>query len=372
MDLGFVIMRIGNSKLDELWENIFIPALKECGLSPKRIDKHNEGRLLTSEIADFINKAKIIIADLTDERPNCYLEVGYTMGRGKFANLILCANKHTKIHFDLSAYDTLRWDSVNLESFKTDLVAKIRYRMKTISNLSEQPETDKNLELWIEDERKKAKGMFKRNGFLEVIFRPLVNINKKNVIELKEIAERITCNNGWPIGVVLHKDSYGPKPDELGIRSIYPQQDLFDYWILRKDGGFYFFRNLTDNGSREKMMLFWDEVVAQLSEIFLYCSRLYKEFGLNKMEKIRIAINYSGLNGRKIGVFDPNKLPPQHRYCNTDFVSYERDVNLQDMDSDFEDLIYEVFSNLISHFDYMQISKDGISGYIKTFLHENL
>jgi hypothetical protein len=35
------------------------------------------GRILQSEIANFINKSKIIIADLTNERPNCYLEVGY-------------------------------------------------------------------------------------------------------------------------------------------------------------------------------------------------------------------------------------------------------------------------------------------------------
>jgi hypothetical protein len=29
------------------------------------------------------------VADLPSERPNCYLEVGYALGVGKFTNLVL-------------------------------------------------------------------------------------------------------------------------------------------------------------------------------------------------------------------------------------------------------------------------------------------
>lgn len=45
-----------------MWKEVYCPIIKECGLVPKRVDKHNEGRLLQSEIADFITRAKIIIA----------------------------------------------------------------------------------------------------------------------------------------------------------------------------------------------------------------------------------------------------------------------------------------------------------------------
>ena len=37
----------------------------------------------------------MIVADITNERPNCYLEVGYAMGLGKKANLILTAREDT-------------------------------------------------------------------------------------------------------------------------------------------------------------------------------------------------------------------------------------------------------------------------------------
>ena len=88
-------MQIGDRELDDICEQVFVPALKECGLEAKRVDKHNRGDLLKSEIIRFIESADIIVADLTNERPNCYLEIGYAMGKGKFANLILtCRDDH--------------------------------------------------------------------------------------------------------------------------------------------------------------------------------------------------------------------------------------------------------------------------------------
>jgi hypothetical protein len=78
-DEVFVIMQIGNPLLDKIWKTVYIPVIQDFKLSPKRIDKHNEGRFLMSEVANLINRSRIIIADLTNERPNCYLEVGYTL-----------------------------------------------------------------------------------------------------------------------------------------------------------------------------------------------------------------------------------------------------------------------------------------------------
>src|SRR5436190_23142517 len=86
-------MQIGSSDLDNVYREVFAQALSACGLQPKRVDKHNEGKLLKPEIVRLIGEAEIIIADLTNERQNCYLEIGYSMGLGKFPNLILTARE---------------------------------------------------------------------------------------------------------------------------------------------------------------------------------------------------------------------------------------------------------------------------------------
>lgn len=146
MKQAFTIMQIGNTELDLFYDNVIAPTIIKCGLEPKRVDKHNEGDLLKNEIVNFIKSSYIVIADLTNERPNCYLEVGYTMGLNKLPNLILTAREDhhqdslnfkkdgPKIHFDLSGYDILLWYPDNLDDFKIKLEKQINRRLTVISS----------------------------------------------------------------------------------------------------------------------------------------------------------------------------------------------------------------------------------------------
>jgi hypothetical protein len=143
--MGFVIMQIGNPDLDRVCDGLFFPALDESGLDPKRVDRHTEGDLLKSEIVSFIENAEIIVADLTNERPNCYLEVGYAMGLGKKPNLIITAREDhnadspnrsahgPKIHFDLAGYDILFWHPDDIDEARVELVQRIRRRLRIVA-----------------------------------------------------------------------------------------------------------------------------------------------------------------------------------------------------------------------------------------------
>ena len=105
---GFVIMQIGNPELDRLYERAVAPALAACGYEPRRVDRHNRGGLLVSEIIAFIDEAEVLVADLTNERPNCYLEVGYAIGVNKLTNLILTARTHLNEQQLLKVADEFR------------------------------------------------------------------------------------------------------------------------------------------------------------------------------------------------------------------------------------------------------------------------
>jgi hypothetical protein len=141
MAQGFVIMQIGDAQLDSVFERAIDPALGACGLAAKRVDRHNRGGLLPVEIVTFIDESEILIADLTNERPNCYLEVGYAIGVGKHTNLILTAREDhdpesprhrpggPRIHFDLAGYDILLWSEESLDAFRDELEKRIRRRL---------------------------------------------------------------------------------------------------------------------------------------------------------------------------------------------------------------------------------------------------
>ena len=72
-----------------------------------RIDKEHPIEDLVNRIKEEIQKAKFIVADLTDERPSCYFEAGYAEALRR--PVIYLASKEsvihpgtqTKIHFDI-------------------------------------------------------------------------------------------------------------------------------------------------------------------------------------------------------------------------------------------------------------------------------
>ena len=145
MQQGFVIMQIGNPELDNLYDRAVAPALRACGVEPRRVDRHNRGGLLVSEIISFIDEAELVVADLTNERPNCYLEVGYVLGSGRFTSLILTAREDhdlespqhrpggPKVHFDLAGFDILFWQPDRLDEFRRELEKRILRRRELLT-----------------------------------------------------------------------------------------------------------------------------------------------------------------------------------------------------------------------------------------------
>ena len=138
---AFVIMQIGDAELEETYRRAIIPALERAGLAPHRVDTHNRGGVLTSEIVAFIEESEILVADLTHERPNCYLEVGYALGAGRASRLVLTARRDhkpdgsehrpgsPKVHFDLAGYDILYWSPEQPEAFALELEKRVRRRL---------------------------------------------------------------------------------------------------------------------------------------------------------------------------------------------------------------------------------------------------
>jgi hypothetical protein len=90
----------------EEFENVYefgiYPAVRNCGFICERVDQaHFTGDIL-NRIKGSIEAAEFVIADLTEGRPNVYLEVGYAWGKG--VPVIFVAKKDEKLHFDVSTH----------------------------------------------------------------------------------------------------------------------------------------------------------------------------------------------------------------------------------------------------------------------------
>jgi hypothetical protein len=377
---GFIIMQIGNAELDRVCADCIVPALEACALAAKRVDKHNKGGLLKSEIIGFIESAQIIVADLTNARPNCYLEVGYAMGLDKFSNLVLTAREDhyvgspnhkpgitPTIHFDLSGYDILFWSPDHLDVFRSELEKRIKRRLAVIEPAGAPRASVWDSE-WIEAQQGRAlEGIRAQNlgAYMEVIFalaQPKGNWTQKTLDEAVRAANIHTF--GWPIAAHLTKEPYRPRPQADGIVAeiAAPDRSTYDYWRLRRNGDFYLLQSLFED-TREPKQIFFDTRIVRVAEALLFCARLYNRLGVDPTTTVGIKIAHAGFQGRSLMAASPNRMMIRGSPASDKHSDAEVQTTLSSIDGRLVELVKEVCAPLFLLFDFSEFS-DEIYGQI--------
>lgn len=117
----FVIMKFNDKNLDSAYEGIK-PIFEKYGINVIRIDEVQNSGKISDQILELISSSKLIFADLTGARPNCYYETGFAHAIGK--DIILSCHKSEKIHFDLSDHRFIVWET------ESDLRKELEKRLK--------------------------------------------------------------------------------------------------------------------------------------------------------------------------------------------------------------------------------------------------
>lgn len=120
----FVIMKFGDSLLDSAFEGVIKPLAHEFNLKAVRVDEIQDAGKINDQILENIAKSRLVISDLSGERPNCYYETGFAHALGK--EIILTIHKGSDIHFDLSSHRFIQW------STEKELRDRLRIRFKAI------------------------------------------------------------------------------------------------------------------------------------------------------------------------------------------------------------------------------------------------
>ncbi|MGB7923883.1 MAG: Hsp70 family protein [Pyrinomonadaceae bacterium] len=98
--LCFVLMPFAE-KFQPIYEDHIQRIVTEAGLSSQRADEIASTNLITWDIWERINKARFVIADLTDRNPNVFYEVGLAHAISK--DVILLTQNMGDIPFDLQS-----------------------------------------------------------------------------------------------------------------------------------------------------------------------------------------------------------------------------------------------------------------------------
>jgi hypothetical protein len=95
--LIFVVMSFA-SDMDPVFDGIR-DAAKSVGLTAQRVSDVQGDYRITDKIIEMIGSSRMVVVDLTHERPNVYFELGYARGIGK--KIITTARTGTELHFDV-------------------------------------------------------------------------------------------------------------------------------------------------------------------------------------------------------------------------------------------------------------------------------
>ena len=84
--------------------------VRKCGYVCEKVDESIYAGSIVDRIVSGIESAEFVIADLTEERPNVYLEVGFAWGIKK--PVILVAKEGQRLHFDLSHHKCIFYPTI--------------------------------------------------------------------------------------------------------------------------------------------------------------------------------------------------------------------------------------------------------------------
>lgn len=117
----FVIMPF-EPQFNDIYELGIKAAVSELGFRCSRVDEMEFNSAILDKIVESIQRATIIIADLSIQSPNVYYELGYAHCLKK--EVILIAKEINKVPFDLSGFNVLVYQD-SISKLKKDLANRI-------------------------------------------------------------------------------------------------------------------------------------------------------------------------------------------------------------------------------------------------------
>lgn len=149
----FVAMAFGKPDTDLIYDQYISKAIQEAEMIPVRVDKIIHNERIDFKIRESIEKADVVVADLTYARPSVYWEAGYA--ERKVPVVYTCRSDHfqpqtndkigdLQVHFDLRNANIITWTRTGNKQFKENLRKRL---IHVTLSLREEIEKDSNLRL---------------------------------------------------------------------------------------------------------------------------------------------------------------------------------------------------------------------------------
>lgn len=103
--------------VEDYFETVVTPVVNELGYELVTINgKRNEHAFINQEIFENLHRSSVVVVDVTGERPNCFIELGYALGHG--LPVMVTAQEGTTLPFDTAPVPTQMWTAATTAAQK--------------------------------------------------------------------------------------------------------------------------------------------------------------------------------------------------------------------------------------------------------------
>ncbi|MGH4024041.1 MAG: hypothetical protein ACRDRV_05590, partial [Pseudonocardiaceae bacterium] len=121
---AFVAMPFDGALEDHYYYAI-APAVRDAGLLCERMDEQNFTGDVVSRMKDRISSASLLVADVSHQNPNVYLEIGFAWGRA-IPTVLLCSEECAQVAFDIQGQRLIRYQKIR------DLESKLKHELSEL------------------------------------------------------------------------------------------------------------------------------------------------------------------------------------------------------------------------------------------------
>jgi hypothetical protein len=132
----FVVMKF-NSR-EKIYKTIKKSLDQEFGLACIRADEvKSSGFDLLAKIQKLIERAEIVVADISEDSPNVFYEIGYAVGKEKSPIIIVDSKLKEQVPVDLQGLEVIRYENTwdGEEPFIHELNSHLKFRLKSSNAL---------------------------------------------------------------------------------------------------------------------------------------------------------------------------------------------------------------------------------------------
>ncbi len=125
----FVMQRFDGAVYDRRYRETFAPAIETAGAKPLRADEVLGTTPVISKIEAGLRGATVAFADVSEDNPNVFLELGYALSLNVPTVIVCDKAKRTKLPFDISHRPVLFYSTdaqSDFEKISNDIADNIR------------------------------------------------------------------------------------------------------------------------------------------------------------------------------------------------------------------------------------------------------